>query len=183
LSDPYKRWRSEPVFLLDDCFDCEEAYQALHAKGFILERHRVRFPGKDGNNREQSVKDPRVIKLCNQYGWLLVTTDSDIYNVHRKEIAESLNVGILATSHNSPDDIMEWVKGLIRLKPLIDRNSFRKTQRPWFLQFNRQGTITVGPKIVDWLNPRSREVTTRAEAGAGGLEPSSSRVTAERSTN
>jgi hypothetical protein len=153
LSDPYKRWRNEPTYLLDEGFDGKDAYEALAASGFALERHRVHFPAKD-RHREEGVKDPRIIKLCNKWGWLLITTDHNIYNVHRKEIAESPNVGILATAHNSPEDIMEWVEGLILLKPRIDRNSFRKTKRPWFLQFNRQGKITVGPKPITWSSVR-----------------------------
>ena len=149
MSDPYKRWRNEPVYFLDDCFDADDAHDALLAEGFVLQRHRIHFPGENGN-RELNVKDPRVIKLCNRGGWLLVTTDSSIYNMHRKEIAESKNIGILATAHNNPDDIMEWVRALILLRPHIHRNNFKKRQRPWFLQFNRQGQITVGPTVVAW---------------------------------
>lgn len=149
MSDPYKRWRDEPVYFLDDCFDGDDAHDALLAAGFVLQRHRIHFPDEHGH-RELNVKDPRIIKLCNSGGWLLVTTDSSIYNMHRKEIAESKNLGILATAHNNPDDIMEWVRALIELRPCIVRNGFRKRQRPWFLQFNRQGRITVGPHFVTW---------------------------------
>ena len=149
MKNPYRKWRDEHVLFLDDGFDSDDAYDRLVQGGFNPRRFRTHFRRDDGR-KEENVKDPVIIKLCNREGWLLVTTDSSMVNMHRKEIAASPKLGILATAHNNPDDIMEWVEGLIQLKPLIERNSFKKRERPWYAQFNRQGRITVGPRLVVW---------------------------------
>ena len=100
------------------------------------------FPRDEaGEVREQSVKDPRVIRLCNQKGWLLVTMDSEIRRTHVEEIKKSTKLAILATAHNSADDPDDWIEALVLAKADVERN-FKKRQRPWYAQFNRQGKIT-----------------------------------------
>jgi hypothetical protein len=149
LIDPYHRWREEPVYLLDDCFDCSDAYQALTSAGFLLRRHRECFPS-EGLGPERGVKDSRIIELCGREGWILVTTDANISRMFRKEIAQASDIAILATSHNQVGNIMEWVAGLQKLKNRLDQNNFRKKPRPWFARFNRQGEFTTGPQLVIW---------------------------------
>jgi len=63
-------------------------------------------------------------------------------NMHRKTIAASPRIGTIAAAHNSAEDPVIGAEGLVKLKSRIEQNNFRKTQRPWFLQFNRQGKIT-----------------------------------------
>ena len=106
-----------------------------------MERFGIHFAGPDGS-RKQGVLDDRVIALCNQHGWVLITTDCDIIRAHRKEIRAAARLGVLATSHNSEKDIMVWARSLVQIKPDFDRHSFRKRQKPWYGQFNRQGKIT-----------------------------------------
>src|SRR5260370_42090354 len=84
---------------------------------------------------------------------MLITTDASMENMHRKEISRSYSLAILATAHNSPEDIMEWVEGLVKIMPVVNRNNFRKRQRPWFAAFSRQGHFTVGPHIVTEAKP------------------------------
>jgi len=148
LKNPYKKWREENVLFLDDGFDCDEAYECLTGAGFKVERFRNHFQREDGG-REQSVPDPRVIQLCNRHGWLLVTTDSNIVNAHRKEIAECKRLGLVASAHNSVGNIMEWAVALVKLKPTMDKNNFKKRERPWHAQFGRDGKFTVGPRSVE----------------------------------
>jgi hypothetical protein len=154
LSNQYSKWRDDHVIFLDDGFDCDEAYDRLVYEGYTVERFRVHFTRDDGG-REQGVGDPKVVKYCNRYGWLLLTLDSAMKDVHREHIAACTNLGIIATSHNSVVDVMEWVEGFIKLKRTIERNNFRKTSRPWYLQFSRQGRITVGPQAVTWPGAQS----------------------------
>ena len=149
MNNPYPKWRDEHVIFLDDCFDSNDAYEYLKGAGFHLERFRLRFQKPDGS-REQNVKDPRVIKLCNRYGWIILTTDSSMLNLHREHIANSPNVAIVATAHNSVETIMPWVEAFAKMKSKMEKNAFKKQLRPWYAQFNRQGRFTSGPILVTW---------------------------------
>ncbi|HTU45859.1 MAG TPA: DUF5615 family PIN-like protein [Bryobacteraceae bacterium] len=134
---------------MDDCFDCDEAHDYLLESGFKLERFSLLFSTPEGA-REQSVPDPMVIKLANRHGWIILTTDSNMYHLHRKEIAQSRYVGIVATAHNAVETIMPWAAAFVKLKPRMEKNGFKKLERPWYAQFSRQGRFTVGPKLVTW---------------------------------
>jgi len=88
----------------------------------------------------RNVPDSEVIRFCNKHGWLLVTRDHEMKNMHREEIRKS-SVAILATAHNSAKDQGEWVAAIINLKTRILRE-FRKRERPWFAVFSREANIT-----------------------------------------
>ncbi len=141
MKGQYKKRREQCVLFLDDGFDAEETPKRLTAAGFKVERFIDHFKRPDVGGKEQSVKDPRLIHFCSSRGWLLVTTDSDMRFTHVETIKKS-EVAILATSHNSVVELGEWVDGLIKGKPAIER-MFKKQQRPFFSQFSRQGKITV----------------------------------------
>lgn len=155
MNDQYKRWREDLVLFLDEGFDGDDAHDRLVKVGFCLERFRKHFPDPT-RNREHNVEDPRVIRCCNSHGWILLTTDANMYNNHRKEMAAATNIGVLATAHNSPENIMEWVSGLAQLKPKLEQRRFRQMQRPWFACFNRRGQFTVGPKSVSWTSEAAK---------------------------
>jgi len=59
------------------------------------------------------------------------------------------NLGILATAHNTVENITIWVNAFIKLKARIEQNSFRKKQRPWFGKFDTTGTFCVSVKSVE----------------------------------
>lgn len=141
MTGQYTHKRREPcVLFLDDAFESADA-ERLKANGFCqVELFCKHFKRADGG-KEQSVKDPRILRFCNSRKWLLVTTDSDLRNTHVEEIKNLRNLSILATAHNSVVDIEEWVAGLIKARAAIERE-FKKRDRPWFAQFNRQGAIT-----------------------------------------
>jgi predicted nuclease of predicted toxin-antitoxin system len=141
LTEPYIRKRREPcVLFLDDAFDTADAEQ-LKAGGFCrIETFPDHFKREDGG-KEQGVKDPRILRLCNTRKWLLVTTDSDLRHTHVEVIKSLPDLAILATAHNNVSDLDEWVGGLVKARARIERE-FKNRQRPWFAQFNRQGTIT-----------------------------------------
>ena len=141
MTDHYSKKRREPCILfLDDAFESADAERLLASGYCKVELFRKHFKRPDGG-KEQSVKDPRVIRLCNAKKWLLVTTDSDLRYTHTEEIKKAEDLSILATAHNRVDDIDEWVDGLIKARAAVERE-FKKRKRPWFAQFSRQGQIT-----------------------------------------
>ena len=144
---PYKKWREEHVLFLDDGFDCDDSYQRLHEAGYKIERFNKHFADGSGV-RKQGVKDPDVITLSNRHGWVLITVDKEIINTHKKVIEQSNQLGILATSHNSVENIMEWVESLVKLKPTLEKNSFKKRPRPWFGKFDRNGRFGTPVRYV-----------------------------------
>lgn len=157
MNDQYSRKRREPcVLFLDDCFDATETPAKLLKAGFYrVESFLAHFRRADGTKLE-SVKDPQVIRLCNRNKWLLVTTDSELRVTHIEEIKKATDLAILATSHNSVQDIDIWVDALIRAKAAVERE-FKNRQRPWYAQFNRQGKLTTIYTIgADHSTRRSR---------------------------
>lgn len=138
---PYKKWRDAHVLFLDESFDCNDAYDCLSSAGYNIERFENHFQDGDGRRRK-GVQDPEVIRFCNHRGWVLVTTDGEIINAHRGEIKRAVNLGILASTHNNVGDVMEWVNALVLIKPRLEKNSFKKLRRPWFIKFDKQGHTT-----------------------------------------
>lgn len=74
---------------------------------------------------------------------MLVTMDHEMRNTHVEEIKAHPHVTILATAHNSttPQEYIEWLDALIKLKPEILRR-FKKSERPWFATFSREARIS-----------------------------------------
>ena len=148
--------RREPcVLFLEDSF-AESHAERLRKAGYVrVERFSYHFKDERTNKCEQSVKDPPIIKFCNSKMWLLVTTDSNMHLTHVETIKKTI-VAILATAHNSADDMDEWVDGLIAGKPAIERY-FKKFPRPCFATFNRQGKISSTKTITpDHITRRKR---------------------------
>ena len=115
-----------------------------------MERFVYHFKDQRTNKTEQSVKDPRIIRFCNNKKWMLVTTDSSMLATH-VEIIKETEVAILATAHNSAEDVGEWVDALILGKARFERY-FKKHPRPSFATFNRQGQFGT----VKTVSPDSR---------------------------
>ena len=137
----YIKKRHEPcIIFLDDAFDGADAARLREGGFYGVETFPEHFQREDGR-KEQSVKDPRILTFCNRKQWLLVTTDKDIILTHIEEVKKCPDLAILATAHNSQSDLDQWVEGLIKVRPRLERE-FKKRKRPWFAQFNRQGVIT-----------------------------------------
>lgn len=135
-----KKRHEECVLFLDDGFSAESVAIRLRTAGFTVQRFPEWFRDENGQKRE-NVLDPEVIRFCHKTGWLLVTKDHEMKNMHREEIRKS-EVAILATSHNSAEDDGEWVAAMINLKPRILRE-FRKHDRPWFATFSRTARLRI----------------------------------------
>lgn len=87
------------------------------------------------------MKDPRIIRLCAKRRWVLVTIDSSMEKTHC-ELIKQTDIAILATAHNNAEDMGEWVEGLIKAKPSLERH-LKKTPRPWCGTFSREGKINM----------------------------------------
>ncbi|MGH9600184.1 MAG: DUF5615 family PIN-like protein [Terracidiphilus sp.] len=135
-----KKRREECVLFLDEGFSAESVAVRLRTAGFTVQRFPEWFRDENGRPR-QNVLDPEIIRFCHRNGWLLVTRDHEMKNLHREEIRKS-EVAILATAHNSCEDQDEWVAAIINLKGRILRE-FRKKERPWFGVFSRAATLTI----------------------------------------
>lgn len=135
-----KKRREECVLFLDEGFAAESVATRLRTAGFTVQRFHEWFRDRDGKLR-QNVKDPEIIRFCHKNGWMLVTRDHEMKNLHRGEIKRT-DVAILATAHNSSEDQDEWVVALINLKSRIQRE-FRNHERPWFATFSRTARLTI----------------------------------------
>jgi uncharacterized protein with PIN domain len=138
--DYVKKRREECVLFLDEGFSAESVAVRLRTAGFTVQRFPEWFRDADEQPR-RNVLDPEIIRFCHKNGWLLVTRDHEMRNLHREEIRKS-EVAILATAHNSAEDQDEWVAALINLKSRILRE-FRKRERPWFATFSRTAVLTI----------------------------------------
>jgi hypothetical protein len=134
-----KKRHDECVLFLDDGFSAPSVAERLTTAGFTVQRFPEWFRDEQGQPL-RNVPDSEVIRFCNRHGWLLVTRDHEMKNMHREEIRRS-TVAILATAHNSAKDQGEWVAAIINLKGRILRE-FRKRERPWFAVFSRESNIT-----------------------------------------
>ncbi len=112
----------------------------LRTAGFTVQRFPEWFKGDDGETR-RNVEDPEVIRFCHKNGWLLVTKDHEMKNLHREEIKRT-EVAILSTAHNSADNDDVWVVAIINLKTRILRE-FKNRERPWFATFSRTEKLTI----------------------------------------
>ena len=144
----YQEWREELVLFLDDGFDGDDCYAILQRAGYALERFSEHFTDEHGK-RLQGIKDPEIIRICNRHGWLLVTIDKAIVKAHRDQISESNNICILATCNNCAGDVTPWAESLVKLKPRLERNSFKKQLRPWFGKFDMRGKFSTHPYFVE----------------------------------
>jgi len=168
------RKHHEPcVLFLEDAF-AESHAERLRQAGFVqVERFANHFRDKQRNSTEQSVKDPRIIRLCAKESWLLITTDSNMHLTHAEVIKET-EVTILATAHNNAEDMNEWIDALIAAKAKIERH-FKKTQRPWCGTFTRQGDVHIKPCNLNAVCRRNRPtevgVAPIADAAAKLVDP------------
>lgn len=135
-----KKRREECVIFLDEGFSAESVAVRLRTAGFTVQRFPEWFVDENGNAK-RNVEDPEVIRFCHKNGWLLLTRDHEMRNLHHEEIRKT-DVAILATAHNSAKDQDEWVAAIINLKSRILRE-FKNRERPWFGTFSRTAALTI----------------------------------------
>jgi predicted nuclease of predicted toxin-antitoxin system len=134
-----KKRHDECVLFLDDGFSAPSVAERLRTAGFTVQRFPEWFKDEKGRPL-RNISDVEVIKFCEKHGWMLVTRDHNMKNMHRGEIRKT-SIGILATAHNSAKDQDEWVAAIINLKSRILRE-FKNRERPWFGVFSRECKLT-----------------------------------------
>lgn len=135
-----RKRREECVLFLDEGFSAESVAVRLRTAGFTVQRFPEWFRDSSGQPL-RNVLDPEVIRFCSRNGWMLVTRDHEMRNLHREEIRKS-DVAILATAHNSAKDQDEWVVAMINLKSRLLRE-FKNRERPWFATISRTAKLTI----------------------------------------
>lgn len=135
-----KKRREECVLFLDEGFSAESVATRLRTAGFTVQRFPEWFKDSTGQPI-RNVPDSEVIRFCHKTGWMLVTRDHEMKNLHREEIRKS-EVAILATAHNSAENQDEWVVAIINLKARILRE-FKNRERPWFATFSRTANLNI----------------------------------------
>ncbi len=143
MNDPYySKWRDPYIFFLDEGFDCDDAFKALTAEGYAVHRHQQHFCDPSTGKRIESIEDPDVMHCANKLRCVIVTTDAAMIDRHRSTFDKCSHLGVIATAHNSVEDIEEWISPLIAVIGYLGKNSSKKKLRPWAIFFNRQGKIT-----------------------------------------
>jgi hypothetical protein len=140
-----KKRREECIVLLDDCFDCNSTAQTLIDNGITVHRFTLRFPAAhDPEKREQSVKDKRVIQIANDHGYLLLTSDKSMREMHADDLLQT-ELAVIASSSNKGDDVADvFARAFVLAKARIMRD-FRKLDRPYFCVLHRSGKIEQRP--------------------------------------
>lgn len=161
-----KKHHEPCVLFLEDAFS-ESDGECLKQAGYAgVVRFADHFRDDKTKHAAQGVKDPRIIRLCDKEGWLLVTTDSSMHKTHT-ELIKTTQVTILATAHNSAGNLEPWIKALVQARPKIERH-FKKYERPWFATFTRQGEVhitMIGPdKVCRRNRPKEMEAPNPAPA-------------------
>ena len=80
--DYVKKRREECVLFLDEGFSAESVAVRLRTAGFTVQRFPEWFRDADEQPR-RNVLDPEIIRFCHKNGWLLVTRDHEMRNLHR----------------------------------------------------------------------------------------------------
>lgn len=138
-----KRQHDPIVFFLEDEFGSGEYPDALRDAGFDVRCARDVFPAKPGKP-EQTVKDPRIIRKCDEEKWALITTDKNMLYTHNALLVRT-EIAVIATANNHTNP-KEWVAAIIKSKVKIER--FVRTEpRPSFATISRGGALTVKPVV------------------------------------
>lgn len=156
--------RRDPcILLLDDCFDSDKAATKIIEIGFSVERFTSFFPRDDcSGKRQQGVKDTRVITLCAERGFLLLTTDHEMKRTFIEELKVT-DIGVVATASNK-DGLEPWFRALEIAKAKILRG-YKKYERPYFSVLSKAGSITTEHllnRTTRRSRPRERETVAQS---------------------
>jgi hypothetical protein len=163
LSQKKKRREYPFVLFLEDAFGATDHPDALRDAGFEVRCFRSDFPRtSDPGKAEESVKDPRIIRHCNEKNFVLVTTDKNLCYTHIETVKKTSIVIIATQSNNEP--IAVWVEALVKGKSQIERlvkHSQKDGERPCCARISKNGDLS----IVE--NYRTRPTTRRKRPHEG----------------
>ena len=133
----YNKRHEQCVLFLEDAFGSGVHPERLRAAGFEVVCFEEEFP--DPHRKvEQAVKDPRIIKRCNEKKLVLITADKEMLYTHVETIKKS-EIIIIATQSNTIS-IETWVDAIIKAKPKIER-LVKRSDRPYFATLGRTGNL------------------------------------------
>lgn len=121
--------------------------EQLQKAGYEVRMFADSFRDELTRQKQDSIKDPDIMRLCNSEKWLLVTTDHEMLSTHVSEIKKYSELAILATAHNSAPDFNVWIDALIKGKVAI-LAYFKKQERPCFATINTSGRLTTKKTIT-----------------------------------
>lgn len=124
---------------LEDEFGSGDHPETLRNAGFDVRCFRDVFAANPGKP-EQLVKDPRIIRKCDDEKWVLITPDKNIIVTHNELIQET-ELAIIATANNNTDPKV-WIAAIIKGKVRVER-FIRTEPRPSFATINRNGELTI----------------------------------------
>jgi hypothetical protein len=122
---------------LEDAFGSGVYPEQLRKAGFDVQCFEKHFPDPE-RKKEQAVKDPRIIRLCDDNKWVLITTDKEMLFTHVETIKKT-EILIIATESNRIP-LSTWVDALIKAKPKIER-LVKRSERPYFACIGRTGNL------------------------------------------
>jgi hypothetical protein len=157
---PQKKKRREYPFVLflEDGFGSTDHPDALRKAGYEVRCFREDFPrASDPGKAEESVKDPRIIRHCNDKDYVLITTDKNLCYTHIETVKKT-NIVIIATqSNNEPIEV--WVKAIIKSKSKIERlikHTLKDGERPCCARISKNGDIIVDENYRTRTTTRNR---------------------------
>lgn len=154
----YNKRHDPCILFLEDGFGTESWPQKLLEAGFRVECFAHHFI-KDGR-KEDGVKDPPIIRFCNEKKFLLVTLDKAM-RFTQIEAIKKTTIGILATESNEIG-VGPWIDALILAKAEIER-LWKKHPWPWFAHLCQDGYIRKVEHITS--NMRSRRKRPKEQDG------------------
>lgn len=132
----YEKRREYKIFL-EASFGTTEGPRKLKAAGFEVECFSTPFESE--HKRQASVRDPRIINHCNNFGFILFTNDKGMRYTHVETI-KNTDIGIIATESFDKFSPIEWIDAFVKAKTFIKRH-IRRYPRPWFAHLAIDGKI------------------------------------------
>lgn len=158
MSQKKKRREYPFVLFLEDAFGATDHPDVLRDAGYEVRCFRDAFPRPSSPGKaEESVKDPRIIRHCNDKNFVLITTDKNLCYTHIETVKKTDIVVIATQSNNEP--IAVWVEALIKSKSKIERlvkHTEKKGERPCCARISKNGDINIDENYRTRTTTRNR---------------------------
>jgi hypothetical protein len=133
----YTKRHEKCVLFLEEGFGTTVNPLQLEQAGFEV-RCFAKIFQKDGQ-KEENVKDPRIIDYCYTQKFVLVTMDKNIRFTHVEDIKRT-DIAIIATESCDKYPPATWVAALILGKAKI-LSAVKRHPRPWFAHISTKGEL------------------------------------------
>jgi hypothetical protein len=136
---------------LEDGFGTDPWPQKLVEAGFSVRCFAHHF-NKEGRKLD-GVKDPTIIRFCDEHSFVLVTLDKAM-RFTQIEAIKRTTIGIIPTESNDVG-LCPWIDALITAKPQIER-LWKKHPWPWFAHLSQDGRVRKVEHITKEMASRRR---------------------------